>query len=64
MAKPWVKSRTVWFNTLATTGALLEANVSILPPEWQPVALGIFALVNILLRMDTDTPITSRKGSE
>lgn len=52
MEKSLWKSKTFWFNILATTTSLLE--VIPLPQEYVIPAIGI---INVLLRTVTDKPV-------
>lgn len=65
-AKPWWRSRVIWFNaSVAATGALVAALPQLqplLPPAaygWVAVVLGV---VNTVLRTVTNQPIASVEG--
>lgn len=58
-AKPWYKSRTMWFNLLNVVLmiASLTEIITIIPVEWVDYWLAAVAVGNILLRMDTSRPL-------
>lgn len=61
-AKPWYKSKTLWFNALVAAMATAEAMSGILRDELSPLvyvfAMMIVAAVNMGLRSVTERPIT------
>jgi hypothetical protein len=63
-AKPWWRSRTIWFNALAAMLLAAEASFSLLQPllPGNVYALLSFCLVvgNALLRLDTNRGVIAR----
>lgn len=60
--KSWVKSRTIWFNVLALFVTVISAPefANLVPDSWMPIILQVVAVGNVLLRLDTDAPVTAR----
>ena len=63
-AKPWYRSRTVWFNILTIGGAVMGGVVGLLPtiePLFTPMAymltLFVVGVGNVVLRALTSGPI-------
>lgn len=62
-SKPWYMSKMFWFNVLAFAAAVAVSfgYTGQLPAEWEQY-VGVFvAVINILLRFVTKTPITLRR---
>lgn len=55
--KPWYKSRAVWFNVIVAAAGALVAIPNLLPAWGYAIATVIVAVVNVLIRFDTDTAI-------
>ncbi len=66
--KPWWKSKTVWFNVVATIPPLIDATASnlglmqpIVPPESYPYIALIFTVVNLWLRSITNSQLARKE---
>lgn len=61
-AKPWWKSKVLWFNVLIAVGAAIEASLSLVQGYFDPrVFLFIIAItsgINVVLRFVTSQGIT------
>ena len=59
-SKKWLKSKTLWVNLVFIIGLLLNAKWGIeVDAETQAIlATGILAIVNIILRVKTNTALT------
>lgn len=51
------KSRTIWVNVLALTVQVLGHASGVLPPEWAPYITAALAVLNLVLRFLTTTPL-------
>lgn len=60
MAKPWYRSKTLWFNAIAIVGIILNAIYGIeMDAELQAsVVATIIAGINLILRITTKQPIS------
>jgi hypothetical protein len=58
--KRWWTSKTLWVNGIAFAGIILQwyFGKAVLPAEAQ---VGIMAILNMLLRFDTDQPLVAKK---
>jgi hypothetical protein len=57
--KRWWLSKTLWINAIAFVGMILQWKFGmVLPVEAQ---VGIMAILNMLLRFDTDQPLVAKK---
>lgn len=52
------KSKTFWFNLLTGIGTVLTQVTGLVPPEALPYIALVSAVVNIGLRLITNTPVT------
>lgn len=52
-----LKSKTLWINGLGVLVQLLTYATGITPPSWQPWLVVALAIINIMLRFVTDSPI-------
>ena len=54
--KPWIKSRTIWFNLAAAVLGWAAASLGSAPidPQYQIIGIG---LINVLLRFVTTGPV-------
>jgi hypothetical protein len=63
--KRWWKSKTLWFNTAAAIGTVVEANFGVLQASLGPkvyvIGMGAVAGVNFMLRFATSQPIVEEK---
>ena len=59
--KPWYQSKTVWVNALIVLVAALDALrvLPYVPPDWAATALAVGGVLNILLRLTTNTGLTA-----
>jgi len=61
--KPWYKSKTVWVNIVALVASVAAVyGLEIKQEEQYAIAVGILAVVNIILRFVTREPVYIRKG--
>ena len=70
-AKPWYKSKTVWFNIFSIGGAILGGVVGLLPtlevvipPTAYAITLFCLGVGNIILRAITTGPIKWREKED
>ena len=70
-AKPWYKSKTLWFNVFLVVGPTIDALVGmfymmepfIAPGVYPFIVLGI-GLVNVILRTITTQALTAKKEAD
>lgn len=70
-AKPWYRSRTLWFNAAATVPLLADAVASnlgllqpLIPAKWWPAVLAGITIGNLWLRAVTTSALTRRKPED
>jgi hypothetical protein len=56
-AKPWWQSKTLWVNAIALIGSVVIGNGLIDDTRWTALSMTIQSLLNIFLRLDTDTAV-------
>jgi hypothetical protein len=55
--KEWWTSKTIWMNLIALVGSILIA-IGIDPGRWAEISTVALAVVNLILRLYTQEPIT------
>lgn len=67
-AKPWRRSRTLWFNLAATVPLLLDAAAAnlgllqpLIPPRYYPLVVACITIGNLWLRAITTSPLVIRR---
>jgi hypothetical protein len=56
-AKSIFASKTFWVNALTLAATILGSLSGVLPPEAAPYVAGVLSVVNIMLRVVTDSPV-------
>jgi len=60
MRKRWFKSKTIWANIIgmvATIGTVFGLDLGLTPETQAQIVAGIMAVINVVLRTVTDSPI-------
>jgi hypothetical protein len=62
--KSWYYSKTLWFNVAALIAAVVDYKAGGVTSQQdiQTIGLGLFALVNLVLRLTTKRPIGGKKN--
>jgi len=62
--KNWYYSKTVWFNIAALIAAVVDYKAGGVTSQQdiQTIGLGLFALVNLVLRLTTKRPIGGKQN--
>ncbi len=55
--KPWWTSKTIWTNLIALAGSLVVA-VGFDPGRWAEISTVSLAVVNVVLRLITNEPVS------
>ena len=55
--------KTLLINSLTVVAGILEGkhSIDVIPPDWQAYTVVALALINILLRLMTNTPVGQKK---
>lgn len=61
-AKSILLSKTFWFNVAAILAALSETTefTNVIPVTWMPAFAAVVAVVNVILRTQTEQPVAAR----
>lgn len=69
--KPWWRSRTLWFNALASVPLLFDAAASnlgllqpLIPPRYYPLVVAVITIGNLWLRAITSSPLIARRRED
>lgn len=56
--KSILTSKTFWFNVLGGAAQVIGFAGQYIPPQYAPIAVGVTALINIILRTVTTQPVS------